>query len=472
MTIQTEKKAKKIVYDDRKNQYELIGRVGEGGQGVVTITDCKNTLIKISRNNRASVKAKQWEKQIRWVMQQNIYDLNLALPKAPIVRPKVGYTMELMDGLHPLEKELEITQQKLVEESSIEGYLTTGGMPRRLAMLRNLAHTLSELHGRGYVYGDLSLSNVFVSKDPAYSEIWLIDCDNITFYERQSFDVMYTPQFGAPEIVKNESNVSAFSDAWSFAVVAFELLTTQLPFNGLMLEDAEDFEAMSECAQRGELPWIYDQNDDSNECCGGLPLSMVTTPKLYTLFERCFTQGKLEPFYRPTLSEWRLALQESLDHFLSCSKCQGQFFYQSQEDVQICPFCNHELEKNQFVLFEQVLENEDDAECYSLGYFRVLSQGQSLHFSHAPYATELWHQTEPSCCVELDNAGNLNFSTIRKDDQIEICRGIRSVIVQKVRILKEKREDNLHYQFCTWEQKVTNQPEYLSIVKSYRWQFV
>lgn len=465
-------KAKKIVYDDQKKQYELIDRIGEGGQGLVCKTDHKNTLIKVSRAKRKSTKVEQWEKQIRWVMTQNIYDLNLALPKIPIVRPYVGYTMELMDGLHPLEKEMEITHQKLAEESSIDGYFATGGVNRRLAILKNLAHTLSELHGRGYVYGDLSLSNVFVSQDPTHSEVWLIDCDNITFYERQSFDVMYTPQFGAPEIVKNESNVSVFSDAWSFAVVAFELLTTRLPFDGLMMEDADDFEAMSERAQRGELPWVYDLDDDSNESCGGLPLSMVTTPKLYALFERCFTQGKLVPFSRPTLNEWRLALQESLDLLLSCPQCQGQFFYQSQKDAQICPFCNHELDKNQFVLFEQVLENENADECYLLGHLRVLSQGRSLYFSHVPYATELWCRTDPSCCVELDDVGNLYFSTIRESDQMEICRGTRSVMVEKVRILKEKREEGLPYQVCSWNKTVANQPEHLSVVKSYRWQFM
>jgi DNA-binding helix-hairpin-helix protein with protein kinase domain len=300
------KSRKKIVYDSQGNEYVLTGKVGEGGQGMVCSTDRPGTLVKII-NTKDKAKIDKAIKQIQWISQQNISDLNLALPKIAITRPKHGYVMELMDGLISLQDVLEQSFNDLQDNESTEQYLNTGSISRRIKLLLEIASTLSELHSRGYAYGDLSPENIFVSKNVAHSQVWFIDCDNICFNEREGSTHLFTPGYGAPEVVRNEQNINCLTDAWSFAVIAFELLTHQHPYKGLYVEDGEP-EIVEQQAFEGQLPWIYDSSDDSNESVGGIPLSMVANAQMVELFKRCFEDGKQNPLLRPSLTEWRSVL--------------------------------------------------------------------------------------------------------------------------------------------------------------------
>ena len=40
---------------------------------------------------------------------------------------------------------------------------------------------------------------------------------------------LHTPGYGAPEVVRWESGVNSLTDAWSLAVIAFQLLTHRHP---------------------------------------------------------------------------------------------------------------------------------------------------------------------------------------------------------------------------------------------------
>lgn len=104
-----------------------------------------------------------------------------------------GYVMELMDGLEPLGKMLEQSMLALQEGRGAEEYRATGGVSRRVRVLAKLARILADLHGRALVYGDLSPSNIFVSKAIDYHEVWLIDCDNISVLSRVGRQKRYGP---------------------------------------------------------------------------------------------------------------------------------------------------------------------------------------------------------------------------------------------------------------------------------------
>ncbi len=54
---------------------------------------------------------------------------------------------------------------------------------------------------------------------------------------------MFTPHFGAPEVVQRTGSARPRTDAWSFAVLAFKLLTMGHPFLGRRVLEAEDAEA-------------------------------------------------------------------------------------------------------------------------------------------------------------------------------------------------------------------------------------
>ena len=107
-------KRKSTVYDKLDNAYELKSRVGEGGQGIVCTTQMNGILVKIL-NTKDTDKIKKWNDQISWCLRQNLSDLNLALPKIQIVKPRIGYVLELMDGLIPLQEVLESSFNDLVD---------------------------------------------------------------------------------------------------------------------------------------------------------------------------------------------------------------------------------------------------------------------------------------------------------------------------------------------------------------------
>ena len=344
--IEVEKQSKKReVFDERGNCYVLKSSLGEGGQGIVCETDYENTLVKICRRPKAD--QPQWMEHIRWLMQQNMDGLNIARPVARITKPQPGYVMELMEGLDSMQKLVEATEVAL-QDQGVGEYLKQGGVKRRLQLLGKLARTLADLHGRGMAFGDLSPANVFISKDPQFSELWLIDCDNICVNQRASFDIteklegkvnrVYTPFYGAPEIVRGDAMVSSLTDGWSFAVIAYRLLTALHPFIGDMVGDGEP--ELEEAALAGQLPWVDHPHDQSNNSSFGLPRHSVLLKPLKDLFEQCFNVGRDVPEWRPSMAEWAEKLEYCCECLVDCPACSASYFYQPVDKTLVCEFCD------------------------------------------------------------------------------------------------------------------------------------
>lgn len=471
-------KKKSTVYDKHDNAYELTKRVGEGGQGIVCQTQLSGILVKILNTKNESA-IKRWQKQLDWSLRQDLTGLNLALPKIQITKPRLGYVMELMDGLIPLQDVLEKSFSDLVDNNSIKEYIQTGGLKRRLQILLKVAKTLAKLHSRGYAYGDISPANIFVSEDSRYSEVWFIDCDNLCVNEREGFTHIYTPGYGAPEVVKGDMGVNALTDQWSFAVMAFELLTHQHPYKGLQVEDGEP-EVVEEQAYRGELPWIYDTEDESNGSIGGIDWALVANEKLRQLFDQCFARGKTQPYERPSLNAWCVALQEALDHLLECPACSSHHFTNLQSDEQTCPFCSTSVGKEHYAVLRQVIYlNEEDLQytCnLSEGFIetdnvRVVSNGMSLTFNSAPYNTELWFESDENLTVTMSE-GDIYFipeshavCSISRKNSSQVHQ-----ITHKQRIAAERRSAIDPYEFTNWLKSDENKPEFVELLKTYRWQ--
>ncbi|WP_095499334.1 protein kinase domain-containing protein [Paraferrimonas haliotis] len=471
-------KKKSTVYDKHDNAYELTKRVGEGGQGIVCKTQLSGILVKIL-NTKNETAIKQWQKQLDWSLRQDFSGLNLALPKIQITKPRLGYVMELMEGLVPLQSVLEKSFNDLVDNQSVKQYIQTGGLERRLQILLKVAKTLAKLHSRGYAYGDISPANIFVSEDSRYSEVWFIDCDNLCVNEREGHTHIHTPGYGAPEVVKGDMGVNALTDQWSFAVMAFELLTHQHPFKGLYVEDGEP-EVVEDQAYRGELPWVYDSQDDSNESLSGIDLALVANEKLCKLFDQCFTLGKTQPYERPSLSVWCSALQEALDHLLECPSCTGHYFVEISSSEQTCPFCSTSVGKESYALLRQfIYPCEKDAPYTSDGSknpietnnVRVVSNGMSLTFNSAPYNTELWFEREGNLTISMDE-GDIYF-TPESNAVCIISRKNSSQnhqISRKQRIPADRLSADNPYEFTTWQKSDESSPDFVELLKTYRWQ--
>ena len=111
----------------------------------------------------------------------------------------------------------------LRDGNGLTGFRNTGGLSRRVRVLARLARLLASLHGRALAYGDLSPTNIFVSRSHEHAEVWLIDCDNISVLCREGGQKIYTREYGAPEVLRRDSGINSLTDSWSFAVIAFQI---------------------------------------------------------------------------------------------------------------------------------------------------------------------------------------------------------------------------------------------------------
>jgi eukaryotic-like serine/threonine-protein kinase len=330
------------VWDDRGAAYELGVKVAEGGQGIVVTTRADaRLLVKVSKWPSAHPKTLEWRRQIEQVHRLPIAENNLpvAMPKALIVRPRAGYVMELMDGLMSLEELLKEAHQAFLDGDGLCGYLASGGLGRRLRLLARLARVMARLHGLGIAHGDLSPNNVFVSKSHEHGEVWLIDCDNLTYAVRDSSLQLFTRDYGAPELQRGERGISTYTDIWSFAVMAFQLLTVLHPFKSGDLVNDQDIE-VEDAALRGDFPWVDHPEDESNRASLGIPREMVCIAALRNLFDRCFRLGILDAGERPVMAEWAEAFEAAVAVQVLCDLerdgCGSTFLW--NRDL-CCPFC-------------------------------------------------------------------------------------------------------------------------------------
>lgn len=396
MTATTTKKPQRIVKDTKGSSYQLRQEISRGGQGIVYRTDHPQVLVK-GFTNKDHAAATRWREHIEWLIRQDFSDLKLARPLILLQPPRNGYVMELMDGLISLESVFE----SFVEagDEAPADYIKQGGLRRRIRILCQLARTLNQLHARGFLYGDLSPANIFVSDDPEHAETWLIDCDNISLESHCGLS-LHTADYGAPEVVRGDSLLSSLTDCWSFAVIAYQLLTHNHPLKGDLVNDGEPEE--EEAALRGELAWINDQDDCDNDCTANLPIQLIEHSKLPELFNHCFSVGKSSPVERPSIAEWLEALTEIDERLVLCKECGAHSLLPSDygEDSEgECFFCEAPLDE-QLVLFEEYIapaqEGDADApntdDCIATGRKVVLQPGETCELKRLmpSYSYDRW----------------------------------------------------------------------------------
>lgn len=413
----------RTVVDQHGQRYELTGSIGAGGQGVVCTTNYPNVLVKVAQvtgvrtPEQKREKLTDWLGKIRRLMRQPLEGLPIAHPQALIVQPQPGYVMELMDGLIPITDLLQTAFDAFIADDGIAGYIQTGGLQRRLKILGRLAWVLAELHGRGLAYGDLSPANVFVSQSLEYAEVWLIDADNISSQSCDSHQGVFTPDYGAPEILRGESGINTLTDSWSFAVLAYRFLTMAHPLKGDRVLDGEP--ELEEAALRGELPWVDHPTDQSNARTLGLPSAMTLNTPLKKLFEQCFNTGLHDPGQRPNLSEWADVLTDATGHCVQCASCDSTFFYTKTLE---CPFCGHSQSRETTLLLHEyrympldllreglsddIPESLIRKECWSrTGKAIVLESMTPLELKSLPLNASLYANASRLCTLQLKEDG-------------------------------------------------------------------
>ena len=98
-------------------------------------------------------------------------------------------------------------------------------------ILRPLASALDHAHSQGILHRDIKPSNILIQKDgaPVLADFGLSRMTSSVRRLTASGTVMGTPEYMSPEQVVGEA-IGSTSDLYSFAVVAYEMLTGRVPF--------------------------------------------------------------------------------------------------------------------------------------------------------------------------------------------------------------------------------------------------
>ncbi len=353
------------------DQYGYVHQVGaelaRGGQGVVYRTGDADLAIKQplgpdGEPDHASNLQSRFE---------NIRTLPIP-PRIPISLPLAtlrdgpGYVMQLLNDMRPFSIfDLSGDRREQIARSprpawlagiedvntvaTLMHYAESGSTKHRLIALSKVAAILGRLHAAGLVYGDISLNNCFI--DEGYNpEVWLIDADNLRCEVLSGGNSVYTPRLGAPEVVQGRDQSRPRTDAWAFTVMAFEMLALVHPFIGQKVLDPDDdaggWDAepvaagapadLDEQAYAGFLPFVDDEDDDTNITMSGLPRGLVLTAELSRLFQETLSVGRTKPWRRPAMSFWAFELMRAHDQSITCPGCRMSYY----RTYDTCPFCS------------------------------------------------------------------------------------------------------------------------------------
>ncbi len=345
------------IIDAYNVSYDIISRIGEGSQGETFLLKGNTHIAKLFKGglNQTEMKSK-----INFLINLGLDKRYYAVPLREITSPRTGYISEFASGMVPSST----LKQPPQGQDFAEWYQSTGGLLKRYGVLIKLAMSIRALHAKGLIYCDLSPNNVFVSEDPRKHNVFLIDMDNLRYKSGIAHNI-YTPFYGAPEVVKNLAPNSPMSDCYSFAVIAYELLAFNHPLIGDVVTDGEP--EVEEQAIRGELPWVEDSNDNSNCRTTGIPSDFFVCNTLKRLFKKTFEDGLNNPMKRPSIGEWVDALNDGLNELLLCKVCGTHYPYRNAHH---CPFCE---EKPRLPLSLKI-QRWENVEYYDKQSNSVLSQ--------------------------------------------------------------------------------------------------
>lgn len=135
---------------------------------------------------------------------------------------------------------------ELLEGETLERRLERGPLDVESvrAVVSQVAQALDEAHARGIIHRDLKPDNVFVLQG-AETRVKVLDFGFAKITDRMMMDglrtaadtLLGTPLYMAPEQIRSSRDVDHRADLWSLAVMAYELLVGDAPFQEKKIAD-------------------------------------------------------------------------------------------------------------------------------------------------------------------------------------------------------------------------------------------
>ncbi len=334
-----------------KTDYYKIGKfLGSGGQGEVyeAFKDGRTYAIKWYFPNNANAEQKKAIEYLVKIGPPNRYFLWPIEIIESNDSDTFGYIMPIRrSDYYPL---VDMMKRKI--EPSFKSLI-------KAAML--LTDAFERLHNKNLCYRDISFGNVFI--EPISGKILICDNDNITYESDELKNILGTPRFMAPEIVRGDSYPDIDSDRFSLGILLFYMFMIHHPFEGRMEDKIKCFDLPAMKKLYGESPvFIFHPTNSSNRPIKNRHDNASIFWELYpeffrTMFTRLFTKGIRDKRKRPTEAEWKECFQALMDHLVYC-KCGGENFISFDNPYSMhskrCWNCNTPLVKP----FRLIMDNK------------------------------------------------------------------------------------------------------------------
>ena len=224
-----------------------------------------------------------------------------------------------------------------------------------------LARAVRRMHFAGLAHSDLSYKNVLV--DPSKGMACVIDVDGLVVPGKYPPDVVGTPDFIAPEVVRT-SHLSKDdpkrclpkreTDLHALAVLIYMYLLYRHPLRGGKVHDMDD-EQRDESLTMGERAlFVEHPTDKSNriKVKNAKPTELpwadtdkipytITGPYLKDLLLQAFVAGLHDSAMRPSANDWETALTKTVDLIQPClnPRCEQKWYVFDNSTKPKCPFC-------------------------------------------------------------------------------------------------------------------------------------
>lgn len=210
-------------------RYRVVGEIGRGVMGVVyrALDPALERTVAIKLVAPALAESTRARRQFQ----------EEARAMARVDHPNVV-------GIHAFGEHRDVPYivMQLVEGEDLDTWMQRQSLPlplgTALGVLRSIGAGLRAIHEAGAVHGDLKPANVLVEGD---GSMVVTDLGLVRLLDKRArrSEVVGTPAYMAPEILTLEKlspELAVRSDVYSLAVIAFELLTGEPPFEGELVE--------------------------------------------------------------------------------------------------------------------------------------------------------------------------------------------------------------------------------------------
>lgn len=272
--------------------------IAEGGEGF--IYDNKDSVIKIYKK---TINIQDKESKLKLLINKTM-PINIVKPTELIYDDNkfIGYKMNKVSG----DELKSLSNRKFIKTNKI----TKSNI---LKMLVDIKNTIKELHYKDIVIGDLNDCNIlFDSKFNTY----FIDVDSWAI-ESHKCDVCMD-SFRDPKLVSDNFNKS--TDWFSFAIIAFKVMTRLHPFGGVMTPDISLMDRIDKGLSVIDRPNVtIPRIADNYEFLS--PNLKVSLKKIFETGDRFLIDGELDEF---------------LNNHNMCKIC-GSIYYSKYNT---CPICD------------------------------------------------------------------------------------------------------------------------------------